>query len=313
MGRTHPVFFELEQAAASVPPGAWAVGVSGGADSVALLLLLSRRRDLTLKVVHLNHETRGAASDADAAFVDQLASRFGCSAIIGRWSGIGSMLVNPPKNKPALFRAGRMALLRDVVERDRLDGVILAHHADDVAETVLHRLLRGSGPAGLVGIAPDSRVGALRVLRPLLSVRRAVLRDWLAAVGQSWREDESNAGDEYLRNRLRKVLAPREDLTRALLRLADASAAYRDWVRRGTPAAEGPLPLDVLRDLPLPLGREAARRWLLDAGVPAAELAPAVLDRVLEMACDAASPARRHFPGRVSVRRRAGVLTVSSE
>jgi tRNA(Ile)-lysidine synthase len=279
MERPGPAPAELSDAVAAVPPGAWAVGVSGGADSVALLLLLKQRPDLALEVVHLNHETRGPDSEADAAFVESLALRMGLRCVIGRWSETGTMLPNPPKNLSARFRAGRMALFRQVVEKDGLQGVILAHHADDVAETVLHRLLRGSGATGLAGIAERSRVAGLLVLRPLVRVRRAALRAWLAARGQAWREDLSNTSDQYLRNRLRRVLAPREDLTAALRRLAEGAAAYRAWVRRRTPDVGETLAVEVLRELPLPLAE------------------------------DAASPPRRHFPGRVLVRRRAGVLS----
>lgn len=309
MEQPGPLPAELSGAVAAVPPGAWAMGVSGGADSVALLLLLCRRPDLSLEVVHLNHETRGPDSDADAAFVDSLALRMGLSRVIGRWSETEPMLAEAPKNPSARFREGRMALFRHVVEKDGLQGVILAHQADDVAETVLHRLLRGSGAVGLGGITERSRVGGLLVLRPLVRVRRAALRAWLAARGQAWRDDTSNESDQYLRNRLRRVLATREDLTAALLRLAEEAAAYRAWVRRHTPAVGEKLAVEVLRELPLPLAREAARRWLIVAGVAAAEVTPPVIDRLLEMAEDAASPPRRHFPGRVLVRRRAGVLS----
>ena len=309
MEQPGPLPAELSGAVAAVPPGAWAVGVSGGADSVALLLLLCRRPDLSLEVVHLNHETRGPDSEVDAEFVDSLALQQGLTCVIGRWSGTERMLAKAPNNRSARFRAGRMALFRHVVEKDRLQGVILAHHADDVAETVLHRLLRGSGAAGLGGIAERSRVGGLLVLRPLVRVRRAALRAWLAARGQAWRDDTSNESDQYLRNRLRRVLATREGLTAALLRLAEEAAAYRAWVRRQTPAVVEVLAVEILRELPLPLAREAARRWLIMAGVPAADVAPPVIDRLLEMAEDAASPPRRHFPGRVLVRRRAGVLS----
>jgi tRNA(Ile)-lysidine synthase len=218
------------------------------------------------------------------------------------------MLKDPPANDSARYRAGRIALFRRVVAARGLLGVLLAHHADDVAETVLQRLLRGSGPTGLGGIATRAVVGRLLVMRPLLRVRRTDLRNWLLSQGQAWREDESNESDTYLRNRLRRALAHREDVTNALLRLAEAAAAYRDWVRRATPQADERIGVDLLRDLPPPMAREAARRWLLSAGVAAAELTPPVVERLIEMAEDAASPPRRHFPGGVLVRRRAGVL-----
>jgi tRNA(Ile)-lysidine synthase len=92
--------------------------------------------------------------------------------------------------------------------RDHLDGVILAHHADDQAETVLLRLLRGSGYAGLAGMARDSDVGGLRVLRPLLTVRAESLRQYLKSRSLSWREDSSNRSGKYLRNRVRIFLRP---------------------------------------------------------------------------------------------------------
>jgi tRNA(Ile)-lysidine synthetase-like protein len=298
----------LEAAAASVPAGAWAVGVSGGADSVALLSLLRGRRDLSLEVVHLNHETRGAASDADADFVFRLAGEWGMDSIIGRWSGTEPMLVNPPKNRSARFRAGRIALFQHVVKNDKLRGVVLGHHADDVAETVFQRLLRGAGVMGLAAMRERSTVGELTVLRPLLRVRRETLRRYLADRGQAWREDESNQSDAYQRNRVRRLLSTRPGLTGALLDLADASRDAKDWVRRSAPRGGEQLPVALLPDLPAPLARETARRWLADRGAPPGELTARVLERLIEMSADAASPPRQHFPGGILVRRRAGTL-----
>ena len=303
---------ELMAAVASVPAGGWAVGVSGGADSVALLSLLRRRPDLALHVAHLDHQARGATSAADANYVACLAAQWSLACTVARLSEVES--VPPPEsdsnNPSARFRAARLALFRKVVKTHGLGGVVLAHHADDQAETVLHRLLRGSGPAGLAGMSELTDVGGLVVLRPLLRVRRAALREQLMREGQCWREDESNASDRYLRNRLRRFLAGREQLTDGLLDLADASRKLRNWIRQHTPHTEAVevLPVGTLRDLPLPLAREAARRWLRGRGVRADELTPPVLDRLITMADDAASPARQHFPGKILVRRRAGKL-----
>ena len=110
----------LLRAVSSVPPGPWAVGVSGGADSIALLLLLNQRPDLSLTVVHLNHETRGGASDADAAFVADLAASIGLASVVTPWRDVEPALADPPKNRSARFRAGRMALFRDVAQNHRL-------------------------------------------------------------------------------------------------------------------------------------------------------------------------------------------------
>ena len=317
---SHPIPYHSNQmegdeqllgAVATVPPGAWAVGVSGGADSVALLSLLLRRTDLSLEVVHLNHQTRGAASDADADFVSRLARQFGLpGALVGHWSGTEPMLVNPPKNRSARFRAGRMALFRHVVKMDRLQGVILAHHADDVAETVLQRMLRGAGPTGLPALRPRSVVGGLLVLRPLLGVRREALRQYLVRHGMAWREDASNASDAYQRNRLRQLLVPRPALAAELQDLSEGCGAVRLWVRAHSPDPPPELPVAALALLPAPLAREAARRWLAARGSPQADLTSAVLQRLLDMAADAATPARQHFPGGVLVRRRGGMLFV---
>ena len=237
----------LDDATASVPPGAWAVGVSGGADSVALLLLLRRRPDLSLTVVHLNHEMRGTDSDGDEAFVVDLCASLGHGVVARRWRDVAPALTHLPNNPSARFRAARFALFREVVQRDSLRGVLLAHHADDVAETTFQRLLRGGGVRGLAVLRPRSTVGGLLVLRPLLRVRCDELRWFLTRQRQSWCEDASNASPRYQRNRVRSLLARHPDLTSTLLDLAEASAGVKDWLawhaprpRRGSPSRRCP-------------------------------------------------------------------------
>ncbi len=183
--------------AVEVPPGRWAVAVSGGADSVALLLLLHDRRELFLHVVHLDHQTRGQASADDARFVFDLATRLSLSATIARRDEIEPNMSSLPKNPSARYRAVRIELFRRVVDAENLLGVILAHQADDQAETIFLRLLRGSGPAGLAGMSPRRQIGGLTILRPLLETRRSDLREFLAARPQEWREDASNQSDRY--------------------------------------------------------------------------------------------------------------------
>src|SRR5438045_3626023 len=182
----------LHKAVCQVPAGRWALGISGGADSVALLRLISERREIESIVVHLNHQIRGADSNADAEFVAALAAQLGHRCHIARRDQIEPTTKALPKNRSAHFRALRLALFRSIVESEKLSGVILAHHADDQAETVLSRLLRGSGYSGLTGMSPQTTIGGLTILRPLLSVRREMLREYLRAVGQDWREDLSN-------------------------------------------------------------------------------------------------------------------------
>ena len=354
MSDAAPVPPELspEGAVAASPLGAWAVGVSGGADSVALIRLLHAqavaRRDVALHVVHLDHQTRGQASTDDGAFVGDLASRLGLPCTLATRAEVEGRLEadDPlPTNPSARYRALRHALFQEVTAKHDLDGVLLAHHADDQAETVLHRLLRGSGYAGLVGMEPRTRIGpwrafpstgapldsarsrrcaaaakpdagtgglngGLTLVRPLLGIRREALREYLRLLGQPWREDASNASDDYARNRLRRVLRDRPAMTADLLALADACRNVRDWARGHAGLLEDAFAARALADAPTLLARESARQWLVAHGVPPDPLPPATLDRLIAMAADAATPAGQHFPGRVLVRRRGGRIFV---
>lgn len=303
---------ELSTAVAGVPPGGWCVGVSGGADSVALLMLLRQYRpDLPLHVVHLDHQLRGEASTADATFVRGLADQLGVPCTVETRQRVEASLHTLPRNASSRYRAARLALFRRVTAAQSLRGVLLAHHADDLAETVFVRLLRGSSPAGLTGIVSRATVGGLLIVRPLLALRRAALRAFLSRIGQDWREDESNVSSEYLRNRVRALLSGSPGLTEQLLALSDACGRVRQWVRSHAPELEPAASIRLLADLPPVLARESARRWLVARGVPEAALTPAVVDRLIRAASDAATPPRQHFPGGVLVRRREGRLFVA--
>jgi tRNA(Ile)-lysidine synthetase-like protein len=290
----------------NIPPGPWAVGVSGGADSVALLLLLRDRPGVCLHVVHLDHQARGQASTDDAEFVRRLAESFSLPVTIARRDQIEPEMKSMPSNLSARFRAIRFELFRRVVEKENLQGVMLAHHADDQAETILLRLLRGSGPRGLAGMSLRQRIDGLTVLRPLLEVRGNELRQFLTARGQIWREDASNRSDKYARNRIRRFLQSHPDLHEPLLALGHACAEYRRWIRDSATTLKERFPAVTLEDLPRSLARESARRWLIARGVPPAELTANALDRLVEMATDAATPPRQKFPGNVLIHRRSG-------
>jgi tRNA(Ile)-lysidine synthase len=304
----------LIRAIAQVPAGGrWAVAVSGGADSVALLTLLREHRpELELCVAHLNHQARGEESDADADFVAALCARLGVACEISRIDQIEPGLKNLPKNRSARFRALRIAYFKSVVAARKFGGVLVAHHADDQAESVLSRLLRGSGYTGLAGMSPHTTVGGLTILRPLLEVRREALREHLRAIGQSWREDSSNRSSKYLRNRIRVVLTGREEVIQSLIELGKSCAALRQWVRAAAPRLEESFRIAKLARLPAILAEESARAWLCVCGVPVDLIAPQSVADLIEMAADAASPARRDFPGRIVVRRRAGSISAES-
>ncbi|MGH7179033.1 MAG: tRNA lysidine(34) synthetase TilS [Tepidisphaeraceae bacterium] len=302
----------VRDAIASIPAGAWAVGVSGGADSVAFLLAARPRSDLRVVVAHLNHQARGRDSDDDEAFVRQLSHRLGVPCEVSRRSEIEPTAHSLPANPSARFRKLRQALFTDVVRRHALGGVLLAHHADDQAETVLLRLLRGSGPMGLCGMSPAARIGELTVLRPLLSVNRDDLRVYLEELGQDWRDDASNASLRQQRNRVRAVLAGRPVLRDALLSLRETCAGLREWARGAAPALGSEFAMGRLADLPDLVARESAARWLERQGVAREAIEPAVLDRVLLMSRDAASPARVQVPGGFTIIRRGGRISARS-
>jgi tRNA(Ile)-lysidine synthase len=189
------------------PPGTRAgVAVSGGADSVALLFLLHELRDelgIVLRAVHLNHQLRGPASDADEAFVSVLAARLGLDCTAER-ADVRNLAQQHGWNLEDAGRRARQSFFEKLVADGAVDRVAVAHTADDQAETVLMHLLRGSGLSGLAGIHPI----AGPVVRPLLEIRRSQLRAYLLARGESWREDTTNADTTRLRARIRHELLP---------------------------------------------------------------------------------------------------------
>ena len=182
------------------------VAVSGGADSVALLLLLVERRrklGLTLTALHFNHRLRGRAADADEKFVVKLCGELKVQVYVGA-ADVGAMAKRDRANVEDAARRARYLFFAEAAEKHRLDKIAVAHTADDQAETVLAHILRGSGLKGLGGIHP--RVG--KIVRPLLAVSRAELRTYLKARKQSWREDATNRDTSKTRARIRKKLIP---------------------------------------------------------------------------------------------------------
>jgi tRNA(Ile)-lysidine synthase len=182
------------------------VAVSGGADSVALLRLLENLRELLgikLLIVHFNHSLRAGESDADARFVEELAAERGIECVLGREDVAGAAASNKWNLEDAARRL-RYGFFERLVTEGRATRVMVAHTADDQAETVLAHIFRGTGPTGLAGIYPA--LGA--VARPLLQERREDLRNYLRGLGQRWREDGSNRDLTRQRARIRGQLLP---------------------------------------------------------------------------------------------------------
>src|SRR5258708_189591 len=205
------------------------VAVSGGADSVALLLLLEELREplgLSLSVLHFNHKLRGAESGADETFVRELAAADALECVAGAEDVAAKGQVEGG-NLEEVAGGLRFTFFDDAVKTARLTRVAVAHTADDQAETVLAHLLRGTGPAGLAAIYPV--VGT--VIRPLLEVRRADLREYLTKRKQNWREDSSNRDTTRTRARIREKLLPfleREFQPAVVRQLTRLAALARD-------------------------------------------------------------------------------------
>ena len=219
------------------PGDAVAAAVSGGADSVALLEVLARLRErlgIALAVAHLDHRLRGAESEGDARFVEQLAARHHLP-FFHQAQDVAAEARRQGANLEATARALRYSFLRELVQSGRVSKVATGHTADDQAETVLARMVRGAGTRGLAGIYPlvDGWL-----VRPLLEQRRAELRAWLTEQGLGWREDSSNRDLRLTRNRLRGAVLPllEQFNPRLVEQLAATAEIARDeedyWNRR---------------------------------------------------------------------------------
>lgn len=183
------------------------IAVSGGADSVALLRILEDLRaelGVSLCVLHLNHQLRGADSDADEAFVQELAKTSRLEFICER-KDVGKEAKHHGWNLEDAGRRLRYEFFACVAQEGVATKIATAHTADDQAETVLARIIRGSGLRGLGAIQPKMK----NVIRPLIDVRRQDLRAFLADCGQDWREDATNQNLRQFRARLRHQLLPR--------------------------------------------------------------------------------------------------------
>ena len=203
--------------------------VSGGADSVALLVLLDEVRErlsLTVSCAHMEHGIRGEASLADMRFVQALCDRLGIPCFAGR-ADVPAYAKEHGLGLEDAARTLRHAYLKRTAEAVGAAHIALAHHAQDQAETVLMHAARGSDVRGLCAM----RYRRKRVIRPLLDQSPQALRAYLEARGQSWREDETNGDVAYVRNRIRAEVLPAltaayPGTVQALCRLA--RAAQRD-------------------------------------------------------------------------------------
>jgi tRNA(Ile)-lysidine synthase len=194
-----------------------AVGVSGGADSVALLRALHGRSGplgLVLHVAHLHHGLRGAEADGDLEFVRALAVELGlpfheARVDVGNLRGkSGAEAQRAGESIEEAARRLRYGWFRRLMAEGEVEAVATAHTLDDQAETVCAKFLRGAWTEGLSGIHPVVEFAEGRIVRPLLGATRREVEEYLNALGQGWREDSSNRDAAFTRNRIRHELLP---------------------------------------------------------------------------------------------------------
>ena len=214
------------------------VAVSGGPDSVALLYALRElgpRLGVTLGVVHLDHQLRGPESDRDREFVAELSHELGFEADLGSFA-VASEARKRGDNLEQAARKIRYEYFRSLVDDGRYDKIAVGHTRSDQAETVLFRILRGSGGAGLAGVRP---VIGKRIIRPLFEVTREDVMAYLEGRGYEFRLDSSNLDTGRARNRLRHDLLPHlridwnPNIINTLANMAEWSRAEEeDWAAR---------------------------------------------------------------------------------
>ena len=183
------------------------VGVSGGADSIALLhILVSLQYEIgiQLHVAHFNHCLRKSA-DADELFVKTVANNLNLAFTSKKWSNVSSRKISSLEEKA---REARLKFFAEVAKKTNTRIISLAHTQDDQAETVLMRVLRGAGLQGIRGILPRKQLNELTLIRPLLKIQRKEIISFLKKKRISYRTDPTNKELDFYRNKVRLRLIP---------------------------------------------------------------------------------------------------------
>ena len=286
------------------------VGVSGGRDSMVLLSALRALGFQQLVVCHLDHNLRGKASRADAAFVSKQACKLGCALESAR-AATRDYAVTNRKSLELAARELRQAFFAECAKRHKCRVLSLAHHADDQIETCLFNFLRGSGPAGLAGMRPISQMGSLMVRRPMLEIPGEDIADYQKRHRIPFREDASNLETVHTRNKLRHAVLPAIEkalgpaFRKTIPRAAEIFRAEDECLSALVPEIGETLSCKELRALPLAIQRRAVLRWLRERGV--SEPGWEETRRVLSL-LDTTGPAKINLPADLHARRRAGMI-----
>jgi tRNA(Ile)-lysidine synthase len=328
------------------PDGRYLIGVSGGRDSVVLLHWLVNLGYRKLIVCHLNHRLRGQSSDADARFVEKLVERYNQQFVgqaprlpgsrTGKQSarltrrmadldfelGAANVRALATKHKMSIETAAREARYKffaETARRRKCKTIFLAHQADDLVETFLINLFRGSGTAGLSGMREVStrRIDDvdLAIVRPFLGVWRKQIDVYVREHQIKFREDASNKNLNPLRNRIRHRIIPylEKNLGRnirpAIWRAAAIAGEEEAWIHSQLPDSIGvELSVANLRGLPIALQRRAILKWLREQNV--SEIGFEVIENVRSLFDSDSRIAKVNLPRDRHARRRAGRIFV---
>jgi tRNA(Ile)-lysidine synthase len=271
-----------------------AVGLSGGADSVALLRALAQRSGelgLVLHAAHLHHGLRGAEADADLAFARELADQLGLPFHDARVDTAAEAKADLqfPKAAETIEEAARRLRyrwFRQLMASGEVEAIATAHTLDDQAETVLAKFLRGAWTEGLSGIHPVIEFPEGRILRPMLGTSRVDVEAYLRELGQPWREDSSNRHLTFTRNRIRHELLPLLEGWNPCLRahLAQMAELARDEEAWWQAELARLAPQMILPGRPVRGGGRAATEGLAIDIIRLAALPPALQRRLLRHA-----------------------------
>ncbi|HET9856544.1 MAG TPA: tRNA lysidine(34) synthetase TilS, partial [Chthoniobacterales bacterium] len=311
------------------PDGRYLIGVSGGRDSIALLHWLHECGYRKLIVCHLNHQLRGRSSDADARFVEKLAVKYDVALEMGS-ANVRALAAKQKISIEAAGREARYKFFAQVADRLQSPAVFLGHHADDLVETFLINLFRGSGATGLGGIREVSKRRVeevdLTIVRPLLGVWRNEIDDYVRKHRLKFREDASNKNLAPLRNRIRQRIIPflEKDLGRnirqSIWRAATIATEEENWIEdqlpnatdvdlaAGASPAEAALSVAKLRDLPTALQRREILKWLRTQKIT--NVGFDVVESVRSLLNHDAPVAKVNLPQDRHVRRRAGKIFI---
>ncbi|RIK62974.1 MAG: tRNA lysidine(34) synthetase TilS [Planctomycetota bacterium] len=329
-----------ESARRLIPPHAAVVcAVSGGADSVALLCGLEKVNEIhacrwRLSVGHVDHRLRPESGE-DARFVEGLCASLGVSCSV-KSADVRHAARERGESIETAARHCRHALLAECARAAGASVIAMAHHADDQAETILHRILRGTGLRGLSGMAAARPLPAardLRLVRPLLVFSREALRAYLTARGIGWREDASNGqSDAATRNRIRHDLLPvarsevNPRVTEALVQLGEQARQAGDALRRfaveswaevaepaGDEAASFRVRARALAMLPRAIQAECMLLALESLGAGMGEIGHERVEALVDLAGGDGTRRRIELPGGVFAERRGDVITIGKE